>query len=159
MAKYKEWLTEESLLLIRGWARDGMTNLEIAGKMGISEETFYKWQREHAEFSEALKKGKEVIDREVEEALNKKTLGYTVKVQKQVKLKRSIYEGGKKVMEEEYLEPCIEEVYIPPDTTAQIFWLKNRKPKDWRDKQEIESTVDTNFTFTFEDFEDEELMG
>lgn len=152
--KYKEWLTEESLLLIRGWARDGMTNLEIAGKMGISEETFYKWQREHAEFSEALKKGKEVIDREVEEALNKKTLGYTVTVEKMVKLKRVTYENGKKVCEEEYLEPCTEEQYIPPDTTAQIFWLKNRKPKDWRDKQEIESTVDNTITFVFDEFDE-----
>lgn len=59
---------------MRGWARDGLTDEQIAGKMGISASTLYEWQRKYSEISEALKKGKEIVDYEVESALLRKAL-------------------------------------------------------------------------------------
>lgn len=105
MSRPSKYETEvkDQLTLVKGWARDGLTNEQIAHNLGISVKTLYEWQNAHSEFREALKKGKEVIDYEVENALLKKAL-----------------EG---------------------DTTAQIFWLKNRRSTVWRDKQEISAEV------------------
>lgn len=76
MAKYQEWIEPEGLLKIEGWARDGLTDEQIAKNIGISRETIYAWKKQYPDFSNALKKGKEVVDREVENALLKKALGY-----------------------------------------------------------------------------------
>ena len=99
MAKSKAeyWLTEEGLTLLKGWARDGLTDEQIAHNCGISATTLYNWKNRHVEILEALKKGKEVVDYQVENALLKKAL--------------------------------------VGDTTAQIFWLKNRRPDKWRDNR------------------------
>lgn len=124
--KYHRWLEPEGLLLIEGWARDGLIDEQIAHNMGINAATLYDWKNKYTEISEALKKGKEVVDRLVENALLKRALGYSYT--------EITYEGGvetKRVVKE-----------VVPDTTAQIFWLKNRKPEDWRDKREI--TTDDN---------------
>ena len=94
--KYQEWLTPEGLLKIEGWARDGLVDEQIAQNIGIRAATLYEWKKRFPQFSEALKKGKEVVDYQVENALLNKALG--------------------------------------GDTTAQIFWLKNRRPDKWRDK-------------------------
>lgn len=94
--KYEYWLSEEGLTLLEGWARDGLTDEQIAANAGIAPSTLYAWKKDHREISEALKKGKEVVDYEVENALLTKAL--------------------------------------IGDTTAQIFWLKNRRPDKWRDK-------------------------
>lgn len=67
--KYRQWTTYEGLMIVQGWARDGLSNKQIAHNIGISEVTFYEWQKKHDKFSKAIKKGKEVIDREVENAL------------------------------------------------------------------------------------------
>lgn len=99
--KYEKWLKEENLLLLEGWARDGLTDEQIAKNMGITVSTFYEWKKKYSEISESLKKGKEVVDYEVENALLSSAL-----------------EGN---------------------TTAQIFWLKNRRPDKWRDKQKEET--------------------
>lgn len=143
MAKglYQQWLTEESLLRIKAWARDGLTNEQIAHNMGITVKTLYEWSNKYSDFSDALKKGKEVVDIEVENALYKKALGYNASIQKTFKVKEVIYnEDGKRVKEIEKLEVGYDEVHIPADTTAQIFWLKNRKPEMWRDK--VETNLD-----------------
>ena len=143
MAKgvYKEWLTEDNLTRIKAWARDGLTNLQIAHNMGITEKTLYEWANKFSEFSNALKKTKEVVDIEVENALYKKALGYNATIRKTFKVKETIYsDSGKKIKEVEKLEVGYDEVHIPADTTAQIFWLKNRKPDVWRDK--VETNVD-----------------
>lgn len=118
------------------WARDGLTDEQIAENLDISVASFYNYKNEHLEFLEALKKGKEVADYEVENALFKKALGYNAKVKKAFKVKEVLYENGKKLKETERIEYAEDEVHIPADTTAQIFWLKNRKPNTWRDKQE-----------------------
>ena len=123
--KYREWLSEDGLIKIQGWARDGLIDEQIAHNMGITTKTLYEWKKKYGEISEALKKGKEVIDRQVENALLKRALGYTYD--------ETTYEDGvetKRVTKE-----------VAPDTTAQIFWLKNRKPAEWRDKIEQQQTV------------------
>lgn len=100
MAKSKWEEVKDKLILVEGWARDGLTDEQIAKNLGIGRTTFYKMIKEHSELSEHLKKGKEVVDYEVESALLKNALNGNI--------------------------------------TAQIFWLKNRKPKSWKDKVNIE---------------------
>ena len=106
--KYIKYGWDEKLEVIEGWARDGLTDEQIASKMGINPDTLYKYKKRYPEFSEALKKGKEVIDRQVEKVL---------------------------------LEKAIE-----GNMTAIIFWLKNRKPNTWRDRQEHKVEQDGNIT-------------
>ena len=142
--KYQEWLEPEGLLKIEGWARDGLTDEQIAEKMGICRDTLIEWKKKYSDISDALKKGKEVVDRLVENALFKKATGEVRTIKKPIKVKEVLYEDGKRISEKERIEYADEEVYIPPDTTAQIFWLKNRKPSDWRDKPEGESVKDEN---------------
>lgn len=125
MAKSKWEEVKDKLILIEGWARDGLTNEQIAQNLGIGETTLYKMMKEHSEVSEALKKGKEVIDYEVENALLKKALGYTKTLKKH------------KLTKEGNIVEIKEEIHVPADTTAQIYWLNNRKPKQWRNKVEL----------------------
>jgi len=134
--KYEEWLTEDGLTTVEGWARDGLTDEQIAHNIGIAGRTYYEWQERFPQFAQALKKGKAPVDIEVENALLKRALGQIVKVKKPIKLKHKGQIPGKGLIEEERIEYAEEEVYIPPDTTAQIFWLKNRRPDKWRDKVE-----------------------
>lgn len=126
--KYQEWLEPENLILIEGWARDGLTDEQIAYNIGINVATLYRWKQSHSEICNALKRGKEVVDRQVENALLKRALGYkyTETTRELVIDKDTGYSHMEvtKVVEKE----------VQPDTTAQIFWLKNRKPKEWRDK-------------------------
>ncbi len=103
--KYEYWLTDEGLILLEGWAREGLTDEQIAHNMGISAKTLYVWKNKYGKICETLKKGKEIVDFQVENALLKKAL-----------------DG---------------------DTTAQIFWLKNRKKDKWRDKPEIDKNTET----------------
>lgn len=125
--KYQEWLTKEGLLKLEGWARDGLTDEQIAKNMGINIATLYDWKKKYPEISESLKKGKEVVDREVENALLKAALGYEYE-EDVVTNKGQVVKVRK---------------YEKPNVTAIIFWLKNRKPDVWRDKQEfnIESNI------------------
>jgi hypothetical protein len=119
--KYQEWITEEGLLKLEGWARDGLTDKQIAEeKIGISERTLTRWKERYPSVMSALKKGKEVVDRQVENALLKSALGFHYK-EEMVTNQGEVVEVVK---------------YEKPSTTAQIFWLKNRKPEMWRDKQE-----------------------
>lgn len=134
MAKYTEWLTKEGLLKIEGWARDGLTDEQIAENIGISRSTLSKWKNDHSDISDTLKRGKEVIDRQVENALLKRALGYEY-----TEITKELTDAGmqttKKVTKQ-----------VVPDTTAQIFWLKNRKPNEWRDKQDINHSGDIGVT-------------
>jgi hypothetical protein len=124
--KYEYWLTPEGLLKLEAWARNGLTDEQIAQNMSINVATLYRYKEKYCEICEALKRGKDVVDIEVENALLKRALGYAyVETKTEVSKK-----DGKKVT------TTIKEVI--PDTTAQIFWLKNRRPDLWRDKQQIE---------------------
>lgn len=128
--KYRKWLEPEGLTLVRGWARDGLIDEQIAANMGIAPTTFYDWQRKYPQFSEAIKKGKEVVDFEVENALLKSALGYEYEEEVIVKVRNN--EGSEKI------EKKTVKKYAAPNVAAAIFWLKNRKPRDWRDKQEVD---------------------
>lgn len=140
--KPEDWLEPDMLLLIEGWAREGLIDKEIAQKMNVSEATLNNYKKKYPEVKEALRKGKELVDIEVENALLKKALGYNVEVQKAFKIKDIIYnENGRKISETERIEYAKEEVHVPADTTAQIFWLKNRKKAQWRDKVEYETNA------------------
>ena len=104
--KYERWLEPDGLTLLEGWARDGLTDEQIARNMGVSTKTLYNWKSDHLPILQALKRGKEVVDYQVENALLASAL-----------------DGN---------------------TTAQIFWLKNRRPDKWRDKpQEEKQAADT----------------
>lgn len=127
-AKYAEWLTPEGLLKIEGWARDGLTDEQVAKNMGVSVSTLNNWKNMHPDILESLKRGKEVVDRQVENALLKRALGYE-------------YEEVKEKFEDGVItERTVTKKEVVPDTTAQIFWLKNRKPDKWRDKPAYEDT-------------------
>lgn len=121
--KYHEWLQQDNLLMIEGWARQGLTDEQIASNIGIGTTTFYTWVDRFPVIRESLKKGKAPVDFEVENALYKRAVGF----------------------EYEEVETLIEEVNgetkkkvkrtkrtALPDTSAIIFWLKNRKPEQWR---------------------------
>lgn len=136
--KYEYWLTPDGLLKLEAWARDGLTDEQVAANAGITAKTLYEWKKQYGEICEALKRGKEVIDIEVENALLQKAMGFKETVKKAIKVKEVLYQDGKRKSEKEHIEYADEEVYVPPDTTAQIFWLKNRRPDRWRDKQDIE---------------------
>ena len=123
---YEQWEKDgelkDKLILIQGMARNGLTQQQIANNLGISIDTLIENKKKYSEFNNALKKGKEVIDFEVENALLKRALGY--------EYEEETYENGiltKKVKK-----------HVAPDTTAQIFWLKNRKPNTWKDKVETD---------------------
>lgn len=142
MAKFDKWRTEEGLTLIEGWAKDGLVDEQIAKKIGISKTTFYDWKNKFPEFSEALKKGKDVIDREVENALLKRALGYdteevTTEYDEELKAEKVIKRVKKKV---------------PGDTTAMIYWLNNRKPGTWRNKQDVNADVNVKGNVTIEEY-------
>ena len=131
--KYEYWLTPEGLIKLEGWARDGLTDEQIAKNIGINRDTLYRWKKAYPDFSDALKRGKEVIDRQVENALLTRALGYT-------------YD---EVTFEDGVEVKRVRKQVVPDTTAQIFWLKNRKPEDWRDKREIIKDDDNDQVLLF----------
>lgn len=131
--KYEYWLTDEGLILLEAWARDGLTDEQIAHNMGITRETLRVWKNKFSAISVALKKGKEVVDIEVENALHKRAIGFSRTLRKPFKVKNTYYENGKRIEREEIVY-ADEEVYYPPETAADIFWLKNRKPEKWRDR-------------------------
>ncbi len=119
-------------------ARRGLTSDEIARELGICRTTMWNWAKRHNEFAEALKEGKDAADAIVEDSLFQKANGYTVELKKTFKIKRVEYENGRRVLEQEELVHGVDEMHVPSDTTAQIFWLKNRRPDLWRDVQKIE---------------------
>ena len=140
--KYTEWMTEDGLLRIFGWARDGLTEEQIAHNMGVAYSTFRTWVDKFPALLDTLKKGKAPVDIEVENALLNSARGFTKTVRKPVKIKTRKQLAGKGTIEEEHIEFIEEEVYVPPNPTAQIFWLKNRRPDRWRDKQDVTVNAD-----------------
>ena len=142
MRKVDQWLTEDGLIKIQGWARDGLIDKEIAHNIGIGYSTLREWKNVYPEIGEALRKGKEVVDRIVENALFKSAIGFMQKIKKPVRIKEVEYDPktGKKVRESEKWVQVEEEIYIAPQVTAQIFWLKNRKPDQWREKNDLTLT-------------------
>lgn len=105
----------------------GATDAELASFFEVDVRTIHRWKIESDKFCHSIRVGKETADERVERSLYQKAIGYE---QEEVKI----------FMPANRDEP----VYAPftakiaPDTTAAIFWLKNRRPAEWRDKQEVE---------------------
>lgn len=124
--KYHEWLTEEGLLKLEGWARNGLTDEQIAHNMGIGLRTLYDYKERYPQISQSLKRGKEVVDLMVENALLKRAIGYDV------------VETKKEVDNNEYSKVIETKRHVPADITACIYWLNNRKPDNWRNRKNVE---------------------
>lgn len=152
--KYEQWLTEEGLIKLEGWAKDGLIDEDIAKNMGINVRTLYTWQEKYDQIKQALKVGKEVADRVVENALYKSAQGYKVTLKKAFKVHKIEYDTktGRRKREYDEIVQAEEEEYVPAQVTAQIFWLKNRKPEKWRDKP-VDETIDNNVTIKWEEAE------
>lgn len=131
-----EWMTEDGLTKLQGWARDGLTDDQIAHNIGIARNTLYEWRKRFPDIDDALKRGKVVVDIMVENALLKRALGY--EYEEVVTEIREEPREGKKPLQIKYIKKITKKAL--PDTTAQIFWLKNRRPDRWRDKHEIVDT-------------------
>lgn len=131
--KVDYWLTDEGLILITGWARDGLTDEQIAKNIGISRSTLNEWKKKYPDISDTLKKNKGIVDFEVENALLKRALGYSYKEI----TREMVFDKVKEQYEMKVTKEVTKEVL--PDTTAQIFWLKNRQVQKWRDKPEENS--------------------
>ncbi len=101
--KFEYWRSDDGLVLLQGWAQDGLTDIQIAERIGVNRATLYDWKKRFPAISDALKRGKEVVDYEVQNVLLEKALS--------------------------------------GDTTALIFWLKNRRPDRWRDHPEIKGAL------------------
>jgi hypothetical protein len=146
--KFEKWLTVEGLLQIEAWARDGLTEEQIATNMGIVRSTLNEWKTKFPDISDTLKRGKAIVDIQVENALLKRALGYTyVETTREQVIDYDPNTGEKTGSHMEITKTVTKEVQ--PDTTAQIFWLKNRKPDVWRDKRGVgvEGTINTNNPF------------
>lgn len=115
----------------------GATDDEVADFFEVHRATVYRWKHEHPDFCDAIKTGKEVADERVERSLYQKATGYDFIEQQAIKVKRQQY-----VEEVEIIEV---RKHSPADTTSAIFWLKNRRKEDWRDKQEHEHTGEVAF--------------
>lgn len=109
-------------------ALDGWDDKRMAAFFKVTEQTWTNWKKAHPDFFASLKDWKLIADREVEERLYKRAIGYSHPEDK------IFNDGG-----EPLIVPTIK--HYPPDTTAAIFWLKNRKPAEWRDKQELDLNV------------------
>ena len=128
---------KDKLALVQGWARNGLTNDQIAHNLGINRTTLYKYQQKYEDFANALKKGKEVVDFEVENALLKRALGYDY-----VEVKEEIENGV-------VTKVTRTTKHVSPDVGAAAFWLKNRKPTEWRDRKEVGAELQGDGSIVF----------
>lgn len=123
----------------------GLTDKAMADIWGVCEATITNWKQDCPEFLASLKKGKEEADAKVAQALYHRAMGYKHPAVK-------IFCQNGEVTEVPYVE------HYPPDTTAGIFWLKNRQTKQWRDKQEVEATnTNINLNKNVSELSDDEL--
>lgn len=129
--KYKE----EYNFQVEKLCKLGATDKEIADFFDVVEDTITEWKNVHPEFSVSIKKGKIEADANVAHALYHRAIGYEHE------------DIDIRVVDKEIVEtPLIK--YYPPDPTAGIFWLKNRRPKEWRDKQQMEVEHSGNVVYT-----------
>lgn len=111
----------------------GSTDKQMADFFEVSEQTLNAWKTAHPEFLESLNKGKDEADAKVAKSLYRRAMGYSHKAEK-------IFNNQGVILRAEYVE------HYPPDTTAMIFWLKNRQTAKWRDKTDHEHSGSVNFT-------------
>lgn len=122
--KAAPWLTDKGLALITGWARRGLTDVQISHNMGISRSTLSIWRKNYPALDEVLETNKDIADIQVENSLFKRATGYDYDEETWFKDK----ETGEMVLAKKITK------HVVPDTAAQIYWLKNRRPDLWRDR-------------------------
>ena len=130
--KYKKEYCEQA----RKLCLKGFIDKDLAEFFEVNVDTIYEWKKKHQEFSDALKEGKHYSDDKVVDALYNRALGFEV-----VETKEEVGDSGKKT--------TTITKQVSGDTTAQIFWLKNRQPTKWRDKQEVETTGSQELNINF----------
>lgn len=121
--KFHIWLQEDNLIRIESWARMGLTDEQIAKNMGVNKTTLYDWMKKFPDISNSIKKGKAPIDFEVENALFKRAIGYEYE---EVETTIEEIDGKQRKRIKKIKKVAL------PETSAMIFWLKNRKPEQWR---------------------------
>lgn len=143
--KYAKWLQPDNLLRLQAWARDGLSDEQMAHNIGITTTTLYDWKKKYPAFSEALARGKEVVDIEVENALLKRAKGYdyiettSEFISDKNAKNKAVMKVTKRVTR-----------HVPPDVKAIVFWLTNRK-SEWRDKQEKELSGNISINLVVDD--------
>ncbi len=130
-SKTNEWLSEDGLGKLESFARAGLTEKEIALKMGISVSTLSNYKKKYSKIDEALKNGSEYVDTKIENALIKRAIGYEYTEQV---IERVL---NKETGEYEFVLTKEMKKEVKPDISAQVFWLKNRRPDIWKDKQDF----------------------
>jgi hypothetical protein len=128
----------EMVVVARYLCRGGATDSQLADAFGVTERTINRWKVSHPEFAAALVRGKDAADDRVVDTLWHKAMGLEYEEPQAIKLKDVVYDNGKKVSEKERVEVVMVKKIIPPDTTAMIFWLKNRRKDEWRDVHQHE---------------------
>jgi hypothetical protein len=113
--------------------RLGATDLQLADCFGVTEQTVNNWKIAHPKFFESIKLGKAAIDSQVERSLYRKATGFTFESEKVF------------CSEGQVIRAPIRE-FVPPSDTAMIFWLKNRKPEQWRDRADLHITGSVDFS-------------
>lgn len=140
--KYRDWLTPDGLKRLEQWAREGLTDDQIAQKIGVSRGRFYEWLKKYDDIRDAIKKGKAPVDIDVENALLKRALGYEyeeVTTETEEYPTGKVDEDGRMIMRERTRRKTVTKMVLP-DVTAQIYWLNNRRPDRWRNKPAPDSS-------------------
>ena len=145
--KVEDWISPGRLSQIEQWARDGLTDKQIAKNIGIGYSTLSEWRARKPEITEALKRGKVPLVQELEDALYKRAKGFYV-TEERVEAKVLRYENGKDgkpraIPDTKGAKVIQIKRYVPPDVTALIFSLKNLVPVKWRDRREYIDTSET----------------
>lgn len=102
----------------------GATEEQLADFFSVNISTLYEWRDKHPQFSESIKEAKNALDAQVEQSLFRRAMGYSHPAVK-------IFNDNGAALKVDYTE------HYPPDATSMIFWLKNRQPQKWRDRQEL----------------------
>lgn len=136
--KYRAQYARQAKKLVE----QGATDWEMAQFFEVTRSTFYLWASQYKQFSDALKVAKVIPDQRVERTLYERAMGYSFESEK-------VFQHQGEIIRAKIVE------HVPPDTTAQIFWLKNRRPKDWRDKHEVDNTGE--ITHKWDEATDDEL--
>jgi hypothetical protein len=130
-SEYKPEYAEQA----RRQCEEGATDQELADFFEVSVRTLYRWKNSYPDFCQSLKASKAPADERIERSLFERACGY----------ERD--EVDIRVIDGQIVQTPVRKFY-PPDTTAMIFWLKNRRPAEWRDKQEIEHKGGVTITAT-----------
>ena len=132
-SKAEAWITEDGLKMVTHWKREGLTDEEIAKKIGIAPPTLKDWKDRFPSFSEAIKKGFEESLIQAEEALMSRFTVQTITEEKE-----EVWQDGDGRLKK---HKTITKKQVMPDTTAIIFYLKSKG--GWRDNVDLTKAVDT----------------